>query len=175
MPLRVYLILMRDGQNLVVVVQIAREHGADRLFVVDGRLGRRRGGGRGVAGARRALDVLSSGEGQQLLLTLKYLAEHPGEAEAAVEFALDHDADVELVSGEAAALLDLKAGGIGALLRYVRAGARGQEAVLALLGPGDFLGEGCIIGNPVRMATTPGRARICWEVHPLHAGAQYQD
>ena len=30
---------------------------------------------------------------------------------------------------------------------------QGKEAVLALMGPGDFLGEGCIIGNPVRMAT----------------------
>jgi hypothetical protein len=87
--------------------------------------------GRGVAGAKRSLEVLSSGEGQQLLLTLKYLAEHPGEAEAAVEFALDHDADVELVSGEAAAVLDLKAGGIGALLRYVRASGKEREPVLA--------------------------------------------
>ena len=30
---------------------------------------------------------------------------------------------------------------------------QGKEAVLAILGPGDFVGEGCIIGNPVRMAT----------------------
>src|SRR5450755_3493919 len=30
---------------------------------------------------------------------------------------------------------------------------QGKEAVLAILGPGDFLGEGCIIGNPVRMST----------------------
>jgi CRP/FNR family cyclic AMP-dependent transcriptional regulator len=30
---------------------------------------------------------------------------------------------------------------------------QGKEAVLAIVGPGDFLGEGCIIGNPVRMAT----------------------
>ena len=30
---------------------------------------------------------------------------------------------------------------------------RGKEAVLALLGPGDFLGEGCIIGNTIRLAT----------------------
>jgi CRP/FNR family cyclic AMP-dependent transcriptional regulator len=30
---------------------------------------------------------------------------------------------------------------------------QGKEAVIALLGPGDFLGEGCIIGNPIRMAT----------------------
>jgi hypothetical protein len=86
--------------------------------------------GRGVAGAKRSLEVLSSGEGQQLLMTLKYLAEHPGEAEAAVEFALDHDADVELVSGDAAAVLDAKAGGIGALLRYVRAGGKEREATL---------------------------------------------
>jgi CRP-like cAMP-binding protein len=26
---------------------------------------------------------------------------------------------------------------------------QGKEAVLAIVGPGDFLGEGCIIGNPV--------------------------
>jgi CRP/FNR family cyclic AMP-dependent transcriptional regulator len=30
---------------------------------------------------------------------------------------------------------------------------QGKEAVLAIMGPGDFLGEGCIIGNPVRMVT----------------------
>ena len=30
---------------------------------------------------------------------------------------------------------------------------QGKEAVLAIMGPGDFLGEGCIIGNPVRMST----------------------
>src|SRR5450755_4105562 len=30
---------------------------------------------------------------------------------------------------------------------------QGKEAVLAIVGPGDFLGEGCIIGNPVRLTT----------------------
>src|SRR5437867_1087426 len=29
----------------------------------------------------------------------------------------------------------------------------GREAVIALLGPGDFFGEGCLAGQPVRMAT----------------------
>src|SRR5919106_1782358 len=29
----------------------------------------------------------------------------------------------------------------------------GTEAVVALLGPGDFFGEGCLAGQPVRMAT----------------------
>jgi CRP/FNR family transcriptional regulator, cyclic AMP receptor protein len=36
---------------------------------------------------------------------------------------------------------------------------QGKEAVLALLGP-DFLGEGCIIGNPVRMATATAMALL---------------
>ena len=39
---------------------------------------------------------------------------------------------------------------------------QGKEAVLAIVGPSDFLGEGCIIGNPVRMATATAIA-------PLHA------
>jgi CRP-like cAMP-binding protein len=30
---------------------------------------------------------------------------------------------------------------------------RGREAVVALLGPGDFFGEGCLIGQPLRLAT----------------------
>src|SRR6202022_4389644 len=37
---------------------------------------------------------------------------------------------------------------------------QGKEAVLAILGPGDFLGEGCIIGNPVRMATATALAAM---------------
>jgi CRP-like cAMP-binding protein len=31
--------------------------------------------------------------------------------------------------------------------------SRGKEAVIALLNPGDFLGEGCIAGQPLRVAT----------------------
>jgi CRP/FNR family transcriptional regulator, cyclic AMP receptor protein len=30
---------------------------------------------------------------------------------------------------------------------------RGKEAVVAVLGPGDFFGEGCLAGQPVRIAT----------------------
>src|SRR5205809_4692570 len=29
----------------------------------------------------------------------------------------------------------------------------GKEAVVAMLGPGDFFGEGCLAGQPVRMGT----------------------
>jgi CRP/FNR family cyclic AMP-dependent transcriptional regulator len=42
--------------------------------------------------------------------------------------------------------------------------AQGKEAVVAIMGPGDFLGEGCIINNPVRLATataiTPLKATV---------------
>src|SRR6266850_4292164 len=31
--------------------------------------------------------------------------------------------------------------------------AQGKQAVIALLAPGDFCGEGCLAGQPVRMAT----------------------
>src|SRR5678809_576601 len=48
MPLRVDLMLVRDRQDLVVVVEIAREHRADRLLVVHDLLG-----GRSAASARR--------------------------------------------------------------------------------------------------------------------------
>jgi len=44
---------------------------------------------------------------------------------------------------------------------YVQAGKvkiavisqRGKEAVTAILGPGEFFGEGCLIGQPLRLAT----------------------
>ena len=34
----------------------------------------------------------------------------------------------------------------------------GKEAVVALLGPGDFFGEGCLAGQPLRMATATAMA-----------------
>src|SRR3979490_2426909 len=37
---------------------------------------------------------------------------------------------------------------------------QGKEAVLAIGGPGDFLGEGCIIGNRVRMTTATAIAPL---------------
>src|SRR6476659_2689376 len=38
----------------------------------------------------------------------------------------------------------------------------GKEAVVAMLGPGDFLGEGCLAGQPLRMstATAMGPSRV---------------
>src|SRR5438094_8131699 len=34
------------------------------------------------------------------------------------------------------------------------ASEQGKEAVVAVLGPGDFFGEGCLNGHPLRIATT---------------------
>ena len=35
----------------------------------------------------------------------------------------------------------------------------GKEAVVAMLGPGDFLGEGCLAGQPLRMGTAKAVVR----------------
>jgi hypothetical protein len=90
--------------------------------------------GRGVTGAKDALAVMSSGEGRQLLVTPRFLAEHPDEAEAAVEFALDHAADIEVLAGDAAARLDAQAGGIASSLRFGRGLALGGPVVPGRLG-----------------------------------------
>jgi CRP-like cAMP-binding protein len=55
----------------------------------------------------------------------------------------------------------------------------GKEAVVAMLGPGDFFGEGCLAGQPVRMgsatAITPstillvGKAKMVGLLHKQHA------
>jgi CRP/FNR family transcriptional regulator, cyclic AMP receptor protein len=55
----------------------------------------------------------------------------------------------------------------------------GREAVVAMLGPGDFFGEGCLAGQPIRMgsatAITPstilrvGKAKMIGLLHRQHA------
>jgi CRP/FNR family transcriptional regulator, cyclic AMP receptor protein len=50
---------------------------------------------------------------------------------------------------------------------YIQSGAvqlsvlseTGRKAVIAMLGPGDFFGEGCLAGQPVRMASATAAAR----------------
>jgi CRP/FNR family cyclic AMP-dependent transcriptional regulator len=49
----------------------------------------------------------------------------------------------------AESVLYLKEGGVK--LSVVNEG--GKEAIIAILGPGDFFGEGCMAGQPVRMGT----------------------
>jgi CRP-like cAMP-binding protein len=58
----------------------------------------------------------------------------------------------------------------------------GKEAVVATLGPGDFLGEGCLAGQTIRMATATTTARTTVLVidkteviRVLHAEHQFSD
>lgn len=58
--------------------------------------------------------------------------------------------EVVYSQGDAAeSVVYLKEGGVK--LSVVNEG--GKEAVIAILGPGDFFGEGCMAGQPVRMGT----------------------
>ena len=47
-------------------------------------------------------------------------------------------------------------------IKIVVVSKQGKEAVIALLGPGEFFGEGCLIGQPLRLATA--RAMVESEV-----------
>ena len=38
-------------------------------------------------------------------------------------------------------------------VKLVVLSSAGKEAVIAMLGPGDFFGEGCLAGQPLRMGT----------------------
>ncbi|MGB7436468.1 MAG: Crp/Fnr family transcriptional regulator [Candidatus Acidiferrum sp.] len=59
-------------------------------------------------------------------------------------------AEVFYSQGDAAkSVLYLQRGGV----KLTVANEVGKEAVVAILGPGDFFGEGCLAGQPVRMGT----------------------
>ena len=47
-------------------------------------------------------------------------------------------------------------------IKIVVASKQGKEAVVAILGPGEFFGEGCLIGQPLRLSTA--RAMTASEV-----------
>jgi len=84
----------------------------DQLFE---RLGSRGRSALGVPAMRRALDA---GAVDLLLLTSQYVQAHPREAENDVRAALALGADVETVSGDAAAQLEQNGDGVGARLRF---------------------------------------------------------
>lgn len=58
----------------------------------------------------------------------------------------------------------------------------GKEAVVAMLGPGDFVGEGCLAGQPLRMGTAKAvmktallRIPKCDMVRMLHEHSEFSD
>jgi CRP-like cAMP-binding protein len=72
------------------------------------------------------------------------------------------DAVVFRQAGPADAVFYIRKGKI----KIVVASKQGKEAVVAVLGPGEFFGEGCLIGQPLRLAT----ARAMVESEVLRVG-----
>ena len=68
------------------------------------------------------------------------------------------DALIFRQSGPADAVFYIRTGRV----KLVVASKQGKEAVVALLGPGEFFGEGCLIGQPLRLATA--RAMVDSEI-----------
>jgi CRP/FNR family cyclic AMP-dependent transcriptional regulator len=61
---------------------------------------------------------------------------------------------------QAASVMYIQEGGV----KITALSAAGKEAIIAILGPGDFFGEGCLAGQPVRMgnatALTPSTVLV---------------
>jgi CRP/FNR family cyclic AMP-dependent transcriptional regulator len=70
-----------------------------------------------------------------------------GSAKKIVEF---HRGDVVYSQGDACdAVMYIQAGGV----KLSVLSKTGREAVVAMLGPGEFFGEGCLAGQPIRMGS----------------------
>jgi hypothetical protein len=75
-------------------------------------------GGLGVTGWERTLNALRHGAVARVLVTERALTERLDDAERAVQLALDSDAELVCVDGDAATRLDEVAAGVAARLRY---------------------------------------------------------
>jgi len=83
----------------------------------------------------------------QRLFDAQRFLDSTGSAKKIVKY---HSAAVVFSQGEAASsVMYIQHGGV----KLSVISETGKEAVVALLAPGDFFGEGCLAGQPVRMAT----------------------
>ena len=80
--------------------------------------------------------------------------------------------------GQANSVFYAQAGGV----KLSVLSSAGKEAVVAMLGPGDFFGEGCLAGQPLRMATATAVMRTALlripqrdMVRMLHDHAEFSD
>jgi CRP/FNR family transcriptional regulator, cyclic AMP receptor protein len=84
---------------------------------------------------------------QKLTFNVQVFLDTAGVARKVIEF---KKAEVVYSQGDAAkSIMYLQAGGI----KLSVVNEVGKEAVVAILEPGDFFGEGCLAGQPIRMAT----------------------
>lgn len=86
-------------------------------------------GGLGVTGWEEALNALHHGAVSRLLLTEHALANGLDDAERAVQLALDGDAELVCLDGDAASRLDEAAAGVAARLRYAVPSARATRRI----------------------------------------------
>ena len=96
---------------------LALEHAHD-LELVQRTLEAAGAGGRGTEGLPATSAAVGEGRASQLLVTPRFLQQFPAEAERVIRGALDEDADIDVIAGRGAELLDAHAGGIGSTLRY---------------------------------------------------------
>ena len=84
---------------------------------------------------------------QKLAFNAQAFLDSAGVARKVIEF---KKAEVVYSQGDAAkSVMYLQEGGV----KLSVVNEVGKEAVVAILGPGDFFGEGCLAGQPVRMGT----------------------
>ena len=84
---------------------------------------------------------------QKLTFNVQVFLDTAGVARKVIEF---KKAEVVYSQGDAAkSIMYLQAGGI----KLSVVNEVGKEAVVAILEPGDFFGEGCLAGQPIRMGT----------------------
>ena len=95
--------------------QLETEHENARVAdIVERAVGR----GRAVLGLRAVADALRTGAAREVIVSPRFLDEHPDEAEAVALDVLAHGARLVEMTGEAGARLDADAGGVAATLRF---------------------------------------------------------
>jgi CRP/FNR family cyclic AMP-dependent transcriptional regulator len=84
---------------------------------------------------------------QKLVFDAQAFLDSAGVARKVTEF---KGAEVVYAQGDAAkSVMYLQSGGV----KLTVVNEVGKEAVVGILGPGDFFGEGCLAGQPIRMGT----------------------
>jgi hypothetical protein len=103
-----------DGFSLIM-----RRLRRDRAIreIADVRCALREGGTTGAAGLVSVAGLLQRGVVRQLLVTARFVEREPGAALAAIQTATNQGIKTQIVAGGAAFELDLRGGGIGAVLR----------------------------------------------------------
>jgi CRP/FNR family cyclic AMP-dependent transcriptional regulator len=99
-----------------------------------------------------------------------------GVARRVIRFA--RDAIVFAQGAQATSVFYIQEGGV----KLSVLSAAGKEAVVAMLGPGDFFGEGCLAGQPLRMGTAAAvvpttvlRIQKREMIRTLHEQAEFAD